>query len=151
MSGEASKVVAARIRTLRGRANLTQEALAERLNVTPTCVSYWETHRRMVKVDDLPGIAAALGVSVMDLLPSAFAAPPPIQVSDEQLRANLAGFLATARADAEGRGQEHTCTPGLIGSAFGCPGCGLAGRSAVSQHRADSPVSPVPTDDRSGT
>jgi transcriptional regulator with XRE-family HTH domain len=57
------------IRSTRERAGMTQSALGEALNVTQTCVSYWEAGRRDIGVTDLIRIAAALGVQAADLLP----------------------------------------------------------------------------------
>lgn len=74
---EASRIIAGRVRTLRKRAGLTQVDLAARLDVTATCVSYWESHDRMVKVDDLPKLARGLDVTIADLLPSEFLAARP--------------------------------------------------------------------------
>jgi transcriptional regulator with XRE-family HTH domain len=54
--------VAARLRAARETAALTQSDLADRLNVTQTAVSYWESGQRSISLDDLGRCADALGV-----------------------------------------------------------------------------------------
>jgi len=57
------------IRQARERAVLSQEALAGRLGVTQTAVSYWEAGKRDPGVAELERIADALGVRASSLLP----------------------------------------------------------------------------------
>ncbi len=63
-----------KIKNLRTRNNLTQEELADRLFVTRTAVSKWETNRGYPDIANLKSIAELFGVSLDDL------------VSDEDVR-----------------------------------------------------------------
>ena len=56
-----------KIRQLRFRAKLTQEQLAEKLNVAPQSVSKWETGAAMPDITALPLLAEIFGVSIDDL------------------------------------------------------------------------------------
>ncbi len=58
------------IRTAREAANLTQLGLAQRLGVTQTAVSYWESGKRTPAIDDLLNLADTLGVPPARLLPA---------------------------------------------------------------------------------
>jgi len=58
-----------RIRHDRG---LLQKDVAKKIGVTPACYSHLECARQRVQMHDLPAIAAALGVTVKDLLPRAW-------------------------------------------------------------------------------
>lgn len=64
-----SAVVGIRVRAARERAGMTQEALAGKLGITQTAVSYWEAGKRDIGVADLERIAAALGIRAASLLP----------------------------------------------------------------------------------
>lgn len=96
--------VGRRMREARGRADLSQAALAARLNVTQTAVSYWEAGRRLPGLDDLLMVADALRVDVGELLPSATQGPAVgavlramgAQVDDEALAAALERFVSEA-------------------------------------------------------
>jgi len=57
------------IREARERRAWSQGDLAARLGRTQTAVSYWESGRRVLGVDDLVVLASALGVAPGDLLP----------------------------------------------------------------------------------
>ena len=61
-------ITAETIRTLREQKTLTQKQLAERLNVSDKTVSKWETGRGLPDISILMELAAALGVSVPELL-----------------------------------------------------------------------------------
>jgi transcriptional regulator with XRE-family HTH domain len=61
-------VTGAAIRRLREEKGLTQEALAARLSVSGKAVSKWETGQGFPDVSLLEPIAAALGISVIELL-----------------------------------------------------------------------------------
>ena len=61
-------VTGAMIRRLREEQGLTQSGLAERLNVSDKTVSKWETGKGYPDITLIEPIAAALGVSVMELL-----------------------------------------------------------------------------------
>jgi len=56
------------IKNLRIKANLTQNALAEKLNVTRQAISKWENNKGEPDLDMLSNIATALEVSVEKLL-----------------------------------------------------------------------------------
>lgn len=64
-----SVVVGIRVRAARERAGMTQEALAGKLGITQTAVSYWEAGKRDIGVADLERIAVALGIRAASLLP----------------------------------------------------------------------------------
>lgn len=61
-------ITASAIRTLREQKGLTQKQLAERLCVSDKTVSKWETGRGLPDISILMELAAALGVSVPELL-----------------------------------------------------------------------------------
>lgn len=73
MSGNAAGV-GQRIRTFREARGWTQGELAARLERTQTAVSYWESGRRSLSLDDLVDVAQVLGVATSELLPNG---PPP--------------------------------------------------------------------------
>lgn len=58
-----------RIRRLRRRASLTQEKLAEKVNVSTTHIGLVETGKRRISLKTLQKIASALRTKVRDLLP----------------------------------------------------------------------------------
>lgn len=60
---------AVRLRTLRIKAGLSVEELAEKLGVTTTSVYRWEADLRQPQISDLPKIASALGLKARTLLP----------------------------------------------------------------------------------
>lgn len=55
------------IRQLRTRAGLSQEALAAKVGVGRTAVTFWEAGVQYPSADKLPKLAAALGCSIDDL------------------------------------------------------------------------------------
>lgn len=63
-----SAVIARNLRGERAKARLTQEQLAERVGWSRTVGGYVEQGTRPVTVDELPLLARALGVRVVDLL-----------------------------------------------------------------------------------
>lgn len=65
----ASIAVGAVVRAAREKAGLTQSALAAKVGVTQTAVSYWEAAKRDIGIADLERIADALGVRAASLLP----------------------------------------------------------------------------------
>jgi transcriptional regulator with XRE-family HTH domain len=67
--------VAAEIRRARQAAGLTQRELAARLKKTPSWIAAAENGRRLILVRDLPRIAAALGMDVLELLRRAMRGP----------------------------------------------------------------------------
>ena len=66
-----------RIQTLRKQQGLTQEALAERMGVSPQAVSKWENDQSCPDVMSLPRLAQYLDVSTDLLLTGADAAAAP--------------------------------------------------------------------------
>ncbi len=52
----------------RERQNLTQRALAEMLNITPTRLNYWEKDKREPNIAMIKQIATALNISISELL-----------------------------------------------------------------------------------
>ena len=82
MSGNAAGV-GQRIRAIREGLGWTQGELAARLQRTQTAVSYWESGRRALSLDDLVDVAQALGVANSELLPDG----PPRQPVPTLLRA----------------------------------------------------------------
>lgn len=65
------------LRQLRQRAELTQDALAERLHVTRQAVSSWETGKTRPDIETLTGLADALHADVRELLYGPEQAPRP--------------------------------------------------------------------------
>ena len=55
------------IRRLRERKNMTQQQLAERMNVSAKAISKWETGRGYPDISLVEPLSAALGVSVIEL------------------------------------------------------------------------------------
>ncbi len=65
-------ITGAAIKSLRERRGLTQAQLAEQLNVSDKTVSKWETARGLPDITLLEPLAAALGVSLPELLSGEF-------------------------------------------------------------------------------
>lgn len=63
-----SYVTGSAIKRLRERKNMTQNALAECIDVSPKTISKWETAKGLPDISLLSSIAAALDVSVMELM-----------------------------------------------------------------------------------
>ena len=70
---------------------MTQTEVAERLGCTQTAVSYWESGARFMPPEMVSRMAAALGVTAPDLLPTAWftAAPVPSTPSPKPDTARL--------------------------------------------------------------
>jgi Zn-dependent peptidase ImmA (M78 family)/DNA-binding XRE family transcriptional regulator len=94
LSGNAAGV-GQRIRTIREARGWTQGELAARLARTQTAVSYWESGRRSLSLDDLVDVAQTLGVASSELLPSG----PPRQPVQALLRAVADDVDASQLAD----------------------------------------------------
>ncbi len=62
-------VLAKRIKKLRRKVGLTQEKLAEKVNVSTTHIGLIETGKRRASLKTLQKIATALNTKVKDLLP----------------------------------------------------------------------------------
>ena len=56
-----------RLRELRLQANMTQDELAERVNVAPKTVSYWENGHNPITLNKIPLIANALNIPIYKL------------------------------------------------------------------------------------
>ncbi len=67
--------VAKRIRAAREANGWTQGELAERLGVTQTAISYWESGKRMPGIEDLLHLASELGRDIRFFLPDERARP----------------------------------------------------------------------------
>ncbi|ROO51037.1 helix-turn-helix protein [Micromonospora sp. Llam0] len=63
-------LVAEEIRALQGRRRVSGRELARRLGETPSWVNYRLTGVTPINLNDLERIATALGVTVVDLLPT---------------------------------------------------------------------------------
>lgn len=68
MFSDPANIVGSRIRAVRTRLGLSQEALAERLHVTRQTVSNWETGRNLPDIEGLKALAEALEVPVEQLI-----------------------------------------------------------------------------------
>lgn len=64
------KRIGERIRVIRQEHGLTQERLAERVNLHPTYISEIENGKANVSLQALASLARSLGVSLGDLVPS---------------------------------------------------------------------------------
>ena len=77
LGGEAMNAVGKNLKQLRQRAELTQDALAERLHVTRQAVSSWETGKTQPDIETLTDLAEALHADVRELLYGPEQAPRP--------------------------------------------------------------------------
>ncbi len=59
------------LKNLRDHANLTQENVAERLNIDRSTIAKWETGEAMPRADKLPQLAQILGCTIDELFQSA--------------------------------------------------------------------------------
>jgi transcriptional regulator with XRE-family HTH domain len=97
--------VGQRIRASREALGWTQSDLAARLGRTQTAVSYWESGRRGLSLDDLVDVARILGVPSAELLPDGHERPPlpallravADQVDAGQLADQLENFVLRAQ------------------------------------------------------
>lgn len=58
-----------RISRMRKKAGLTQEKLAEKINISTTHIGLVETGKRRLSLKTLQKVASAIGVKARDLLP----------------------------------------------------------------------------------
>lgn len=65
-----SKAIGDEIRAARSRVRMSQVTLAQRVNLNPTTISYYENGSRMIPVDTLYRIADALACEPTDFMPS---------------------------------------------------------------------------------
>lgn len=87
------------IRKARLKAGWTQKQLGEKMGITLQTVAQWETGRRTPKFETLQKLAAALGVSVNDLLDSAETTaaptiPPGFEPLPDLVSVPLVGSIA---------------------------------------------------------
>ncbi len=61
-------ITGVQIKSLRERKKMTQEELAQKINVTSKAVSKWETGRGFPDISLIENLAGALGISVIELL-----------------------------------------------------------------------------------
>ena len=57
-----------KIRYLRKKLNLSQQKLGEKINIPQTTISDWENNKYLPDINEAVKLAAALGVSVTELL-----------------------------------------------------------------------------------
>jgi transcriptional regulator with XRE-family HTH domain len=84
--------VSQRIKEIRsgfGETGISQEALAEKLGVTPNTISRWETGTYEPTLDNLEALSRELGVSILDFFPRA-------ETKDEKSK-NVDALLRTAQ------------------------------------------------------
>ncbi len=87
------KAIGKRIKIARIRTDLTQEALADRVNLSPSHMSNIETGTTRVSLTTIVNLANALGVTVDDLLCDNLAHPRP------QLERDIQEVLADCNGD----------------------------------------------------
>lgn len=62
------ELIGKRIQEIRTQRGLTQEALAERINISKSSISEWEACKRVPRMETLRKIADALGVDVWEII-----------------------------------------------------------------------------------
>ena len=88
-----------RIAALRREKELTQDALAEVLRVSPQAVSKWENDQTCPDISLLPKLAQELGVTVDELLSGKQEAAPLVQVVPEQQRKDISAMMLRVVVD----------------------------------------------------
>ena len=88
-----------RIAALRREKELTQDALAEVLGVSPQAVSKWENDQTCPDISLLPKLAQELGVTVDELLSGKQEAAPLVQVVPEQQRKDISAMMLRVVVD----------------------------------------------------
>ena len=97
MTDLTSLTLGRRIQALRKEQSLTQDALAEKMGVTPQAVSKWENDQSCPDIMSLPQLAKVLQVSVDTLLTGHSAAPCAASAKKpEELIVRLAFFAEDA-------------------------------------------------------
>lgn len=121
--------VGARIRAARTARDLSQRELAERLGVTQTAVSNWESGKRAVTVDSLIDLARVLRVDAAVLVPDEPPTAPEREPLTDAERAAAALFArgcihepGEACTECEARAREFVAAvaPAIIAA---CPDC----------------------------
>ena len=82
-----------RIAALRRQKEWTQDALAERLGVSPQAVSKWENDLTCPDIALLPQLAREFGVTVDELLTGRQEAEPLVQVLPEPQRKDISALM----------------------------------------------------------
>lgn len=100
MSEDIAALVGRRIMVTRVGCDCSQKELADRLGVTQTAVSYWESGQRMMNTDQLLAIAEALDVAPAVLLPD----EPLRDIVPTEVHEAVDTLLAAAAAE-EGYGK----------------------------------------------
>ena len=119
-----------KIQLCRKRAGLSQEALAEKLNVSRQSVSKWETGAAEPELSKLRALAAAFGVTADWLLSEEDAADGNSVGVSAGAREDGAANSVSVRSDSASNtvGGPNTAT----GSGFACGDSGLSGESNAS-------------------
>ena len=94
---ELMKSIGRRIAEVRKAKGLTQERLAELVELEPTTVSRQETGHRAISLSTLARIAGVLGVGVGDLLDSVRPLPEPTLDADTEAILRLFNGLSSER------------------------------------------------------
>lgn len=82
-----------RIAALRREKELTQDALAEVLGVSPQAVSKWENDQTCPDISLLPKLAQELGVTVDELLSGKQETAPLVQILPEPQRKDISAMM----------------------------------------------------------
>ena len=114
-----STYVRGRLRIARTEFELTQAQVAERMGVTQTAVSYWESGERQIGLDELLDFAVATNQPVEFFLPSPEPPQTGIPALDERDELREAAMWVVLNWDAERT--QHGSMPALR-RALGLPG-----------------------------
>ena len=87
-----------RLKAFRRKAGLTQEELAEKLDLHEITIRRWETELRQPRLEDIKALATALGVTEADLLND----PPPESSGEWTIRINVADTFDLEVVDLKG-------------------------------------------------
>ena len=88
-----------RIAALRREKELTQDALAEVLGVSPQAVSKWENDQTCPDISLLPKLAQELGVTVDELLSGKQETAPLVQLVPEPQRKDISAMMLRVVVD----------------------------------------------------
>ena len=100
----------ARLKTLRKKAGLTQEDLADVLGLSYMTIRRWEAEKVTPRLEEIKALATALGVPEADLLNDT----PPVNSGDWTIRINVADKFSMEVIDLKGNIQpvaQITATP----------------------------------------
>ena len=100
----------ARLKTLRKKAGLTQEDLADVLGLSYMTIRRWEAEKVTPRLEEIKALATALGVPEADLLNDT----PPVNSGDWTIRINVADKFSMEVIDLNGNIQpvaQITATP----------------------------------------